>query len=398
MPRTLADNPFRVKLADGSAVERTSRVRDGKRVGVGAWFWVVYDPDRRPARLKINLRTNDKAAAVRIATGHVKRRMAGAFDPWGEAAQRSGTMAEAVEAYLSAQTRAGRAASTVATAARLLGEFARTVPAGTSPRHVERRHVERFLNAPTPAGGEKAAATKQRYRAVLLHFFGFCVAQGLATVNPAQGVERPAGRPNRRDHLTRDEFAALRRSIEAAEVLEGQDYGWLLDWLTFGVNTGLRPGEQQALTWGAVRLAEGAVLVGKGHRTKTAGSVRQVPLSPAARAVLERRAAARRGEGDGEPVFTLPGGGPVALDYLSKRLAHYADAAGIPKRVTGYALRHTFGTWALSGGASAYHVARLLGTSVQMIERHYGHEDPAAGRAIIAAVFGADEAAVERAG
>jgi integrase len=38
-----------------------------------------------------------------------------------------------------------------------------------------------------------------------------------------------------------------------------------------------------------------------------------------------------------------------------------------------YAMRHTFATWALDAGIDIYDLARLMGTSVQVIDRTYGH-------------------------
>ena len=46
--------------------------------------------------------------------------------------------------------------------------------------------------------------------------------------------------------------------------------------------------------------------------------------------------------------------------------------AGIARRGP-YALRHTFATEALAAGVSIFELARLMGTSVAMIDRTYGH-------------------------
>jgi integrase len=52
--------------------------------------------------------------------------------------------------------------------------------------------------------------------------------------------------------------------------------------------------------------------------------------------------------------------------------AGFVTEASKPNR-TPYALRHTFATWALRAGWPTFTVARRMGTSVQMIERTYGH-------------------------
>jgi len=50
--------------------------------------------------------------------------------------------------------------------------------------------------------------------------------------------------------------------------------------------------------------------------------------------------------------------------------------AGLGSEVTPHVLRHTCATWALNSGMSAWDVAALLPTSVQMIEATYGHHSP----------------------
>jgi integrase len=54
------------------------------------------------------------------------------------------------------------------------------------------------------------------------------------------------------------------------------------------------------------------------------------------------------------------------------RHAAALEAAGIEKRGP-YHLRHTFATEALAGGISIFELARVIGTSVAMIVRTYGH-------------------------
>jgi len=38
-----------------------------------------------------------------------------------------------------------------------------------------------------------------------------------------------------------------------------------------------------------------------------------------------------------------------------------------------YDLRHTFATFALRAGVSMFDLSRFMGTSLSMIDRHYGH-------------------------
>lgn len=47
-------------------------------------------------------------------------------------------------------------------------------------------------------------------------------------------------------------------------------------------------------------------------------------------------------------------------------------AAGLEHRPP-YAMRHTFASFAIAAGVSTFELARMMGTSLEMIERTYGH-------------------------
>jgi len=48
------------------------------------------------------------------------------------------------------------------------------------------------------------------------------------------------------------------------------------------------------------------------------------------------------------------------------------EAAGLEHRPP-YAMRHTFASFAIAAGVSTFELARMMGTSLEMIERTYGH-------------------------
>lgn len=71
--------------------------------------------------------------------------------------------------------------------------------------------------------------------------------------------------------------------------------------------------------------------------------------------------------------FPAAGVGHINLDNWRTREWYPAlDAAAIKRRGP-YHLRHTFATEALAAGVSIFQLARLMGTSVKMIDRTYGH-------------------------
>ena len=71
-------------------------------------------------------------------------------------------------------------------------------------------------------------------------------------------------------------------------------------------------------------------------------------------------------------------------------------ASGIAKPDRIYDLRSTFASNALAAGVTVFELARVMGTSVRMIERHYGTPLDDAHN-VIASHFDAFEAELEKA-
>ena len=72
-------------------------------------------------------------------------------------------------------------------------------------------------------------------------------------------------------------------------------------------------------------------------------------------------------------LWPSPMGTVLNLDNFRRReWAPAIEAAGIAKPARIYDLRSTFASRALAASVSVFELARVMGTSVQMIERHYG--------------------------
>ncbi len=114
---------------------------------------------------------------------------------------------------------------------------------------------------------------------------------------------------------------------------------------------------------------------------------RTVPLSPAAVKLFEGLATkdgeARSGA---ERLLTRTDGKPWAHSDWDELVREAATAAEMPAGTCLYTLRHSFITTALTKGLSTLDVARLVGTSVMMIEKHYGHLVASAARQRLAKV------------
>jgi integrase len=48
------------------------------------------------------------------------------------------------------------------------------------------------------------------------------------------------------------------------------------------------------------------------------------------------------------------------------------ESAGLPRLVP-YAMRHTFAAFAIAAGMGTFHLARTMGTSMEQIDKTYGH-------------------------
>jgi hypothetical protein len=72
-------------------------------------------------------------------------------------------------------------------------------------------------------------------------------------------------------------------------------------------------------------------------------------------------------------LFPAPAGGALNLNNWRRRVwAPAVEAAGIARPARIYDLRSTFASDALSAGVPVFTLAKVMGTSVRMIEKSYG--------------------------
>ncbi|MEA3117230.1 MAG: hypothetical protein QOI13_500 [Paraburkholderia sp.] len=60
-------------------------------------------------------------------------------------------------------------------------------------------------------------------------------------------------------------------------------------------------------------------------------------------------------------------------DSWKKPFKAAAAAANLPSSVVMYSLRHTAISEMIANGIDSFEVARMAGTSTEMIDKHYGH-------------------------
>lgn len=100
-----------------------------------------------------------------------------------------------------------------------------------------------------------------------------------------------------------------------------------------------------------------------------AGAGRTIPLPPAAAALI---AEATRGKLPGAPLFTRWDGEPWTATTWKDAIKGAVAAADLPRETVAYTLRHCAIADLVIAGCDLNTVAKISGTSLQMIADHYG--------------------------
>jgi len=135
----------------------------------------------------------------------------------------------------------------------------------------------------------------------------------------------------------------------------------------------LRPGALAALTVGQFDKRHGVLSIGKDK----AGQDRRIKLPKFTSEALAKLTTDKL---PAAPLFSQASGKAWNKDAWKKPMKEAAAAAGLPPGTVLYTLRHSTITDLVIDGLDLLTVALLSGTSVEMIEKHYGHlrEDHAA--------------------
>ncbi len=183
-------------------------------------------------------------------------------------------------------------------------------------------------------------------------FFRYLVRQGALQVNPAETVATPRRERYLPKVLTVDEMFALIQAAASDEPLTVRDRAIL----ELFYSSGLRVGELAALDVGHVDLVEGLVRVrGKGDKERI------VPVGRMARQALDRYLVARGAPRQDQPLFLNYRGERLSARSIERNLKKWLLHAGILKDASPHALRHSFATHLLDGGADLRAIQELLG-------------------------------------
>jgi integrase len=144
----------------------------------------------------------------------------------------------------------------------------------------------------------------------------------------------------------------------------------------FGAATGLRPEEWAVLERSDVDRRNGVLNVRRTlsdgevvELAKTSRSRRQVPLRRRALDALD----AIPPRLDTPLLFPAPMGGVLNLDNWRRReWSPAVTASGVARPARPYDMRSTYASESIAAGVGSDELARVMGTSVAMIEEHYG--------------------------
>ena len=238
-------------------------------------------------------------------------------------------------------------------------------------------------------------STLKRERTSIMPVFKFALSKGYITKLPETNTPRAKG--NRRPTFSEEEWKTIRDASpdwvkEALELATWRDRFMAQHCFLILANTGLRIGELRKLRWRDI----GSVTERKGNKDEKyyvghangKTGPRQFVFQPGAEVSLKLVYSRRCRElnqsnpddeqvtpNPDEPVLCHPDGRPIG-DYKHS-FKSLLEFAGVPIEVNGqartiYSLRHFYATRRLSKEASPYLIASQMGTSVEMLEKHYG--------------------------
>lgn len=222
------------------------------------------------------------------------------------------------------------------------------------------------------AGLKMSDASSNRYLSALKAALNFAVSQRY--VEAGKTIEwdsvKPRAVSKRRDlYLDRDQRRALLDAMEA-------------DAVPFFTALCLLPLRPQALAGLKVRDYNARTGMLSIHYDK-AGAGRVIPVPDSAAALFRKQAKSKL---PGAPLIAYVDGSHWHKERWKKPIKRAAALVGLTEETCAYTLRHSTITDLVTSGLDLLTVARIAGTSVMMIEKHYGHLQSATAKKALAAL------------
>jgi site-specific recombinase XerD len=227
-------------------------------------------------------------------------------------------------------------------------------PQGLGPSDVRHRDVRRYAAGLSAAGA--AAATVARKLASIRGLYGFLVRTERAGQNPAELVSSPKRSQKLPQVLSSEQMRSLLEGIPAHTPLELRDRAML----ELAYSCGLRCEEIVNLDAGSVDFeSEQVRVLGKGSKERILPVGE--PAQRALRRYLDRGRRALAADPREGALFLSKSGRRLSNSDVTRRLGLWTREAALAAGVSPHALRHSFATHLLEGGADLRTIQELLG-------------------------------------
>jgi integrase/recombinase XerC/integrase/recombinase XerD len=241
---------------------------------------------------------------------------------------------------------------------------------GLGPEGIRYRDVRRYAAGLSFA--KAAPATVARKLAAIRSLYGFLVRTERASQNPAELVSSPKRAERLPKVLSGEQMRTLLERIPAAAPLELRDRAML----ELAYSCGLRCEEIVNLDCRSLDFeSEQLRVLGKGGRERVlpVGEPAQLAL----RRYLDRGRHALLADRGETALFLSKSGRRLSPSDVTRRLGLWVREAAIATGVSPHALRHSFATHLLEGGADLRTIQELLGHSSISTTQVYTRVDAA---------------------
>lgn len=241
----------------------------------------------------------------------------------------------------------------------------------TDLKEVDRGLIRTYLGELRQAG--PANASLLRKYASLRSFFKYLVRSEKLPANPCLNLSSPRRDRKIPNFLTSEELEKVIRTI--VEVPKAEAAGRNLAWIELLYSSGLRVAEASGLNIEDVDFWNKTVrVVGKGNKERI------VPIgSPALKAIRdylkERRESVTARAGDAaRPLFiNVRDKGRLTTRAMHQMIEHAVRRAGIGRKISPHAVRHSFATHLLDAGCDLRTVQEMLGHKNLSTTQIYAH-------------------------
>ena len=236
-------------------------------------------------------------------------------------------------------------------------------------RDLRAADIRAWIAAEAQAGAGNA--TRARKLSAIKTFFRFLHKRHGVDATALALIGRPRAKRGLPKALSAHDALLVARDIGEAHdtaAIQARDEALML--LLYGA--GLRINEALSLNIGDLPAEDDALRVtGKGNKQRI------VPLLPVVRAAIGAWLKLHPNPGAGEPLFLGARGARLNAGVVQKTLRDFRRLNGLPEHATPHALRHSFATHLLAGGADLRSIQELLGHASLSTTQRYTDVDTA---------------------